>query len=136
MPRVPFSFTLTGGADVYGALFENADDVPVATAQGNDVLVGILAASSTPVTYGITLPPTARAYKITKIVVKSEDSDDDVSLVIFNSTTAVGPMGMLTDGSGTLEAPINVPSGHKPALLQNAAANAGRVAGYVDWEAA
>lgn len=88
MPKVPFSFTLDG-TDDYGTPFVATDDAFGTHAVKNTVLDSILAASQVYKTFGVYLPPTDIAYKITGLhEVKASDTAD-VTFGIYDGANFV-----------------------------------------------
>lgn len=136
MPRVPFSFSLTGGGDKYGLFFSATDDAFGSVSELNGVLAAIAAATQTPSVYGITLPPTAAAYRVTKVYVESDDTDDDIAFGMYNGATAVSPLGKIVNGSGTLDfgQGLTVSSGYIPFLEFLASSGTAVITGWIEWE--
>lgn len=138
MPRVPFSFVLTGGGDKYGTPFVATDDAFGTHSELNGVLAAIAAATQTPTVFGITLPPTSKAYKITKVLLTSDDADDDVNVGIWDGAAAIAPLATIINGTGEHDfgPGITVAAGYIPFIEYKAGSGDATIAGYIDWEAA
>lgn len=139
--RVPFSFVLTGGGDKYGTFFSPTDDAFGSTSELNGVLAAVVAASRSYADFGIYLPPTNKAYRITKVHLESDDADDDISFGIYDGTTAVSPLAKAVNGGTEVEADfdfgpsgITVASGYIPFLEYHASSGNGTITGWVEWE--
>lgn len=137
--RIPFWFALTD-ADEYGTPFSATDDAFGTTAELNGVLASIASASQANSVYGLQLPPTDAAYRITAIHnLVSDDTDDDIEFGVWNGSAFVKlfvfvngslPSGVekVTFGDG-----ITVASGYKPAFRYTGAGSA-TVTGSIEWE--